>query len=56
MPCYPRSSKGFVDFDLQTRRPDMKLKSANDARFLTFNPFPGSHSIATHKARIQFEK
>jgi hypothetical protein len=40
VPAYPRSQRGFVSFDLQTKRPPMKLRTANDARFLTFNPFP----------------
>ena len=34
----------------------MKLKTANDARFLSFNPFPATHSTVTHKARVEFEK
>ena len=31
---------GFIDFDLQTNRPQMKGSNAHDKRFETFDHFP----------------
>lgn len=43
--------KGFVDFDLQLPRPDIKSINAHDQRFEPYNMFP-THYSNTHVPRM----
>lgn len=57
LPCFPRSHRGFIDFDKQLERPDMPLAQANEHRFISFNAFPESHSSVKRPAgNVEFTK
>lgn len=51
----PRS-KGFIDFDLQLKRPAFPLGKAHEHRFQYLNHFPTPISKNKHTPSMQFEK
>ena len=51
----PRST-GFIDFDLQTKRPDLTVHKAHEHRFQYLNHFPDPLSTTKHVPMVSFKK
>ena len=51
----PRST-GFIDFDLQTKRPAFPVNKAHEHRFQYLNHFPTPISKAKHVPQWDFKK
>ena len=51
----PRST-GFIDFDLQTKRPAFPVHKAHEHRFQYLNHFPQPLSMAKHVPQMNFTK
>lgn len=50
----PRST-GFIDFNLQTKRPAFPINKAHEHRFQYLNHFPETLSTAKHVPRLNFK-
>ena len=55
-PALLRKTRGFVDFDLQMKRPMIEMPKAHDRRFDSFNNFP--RILSDHKPvrNIDFDR
>lgn len=55
-PAQQKKTRGFVDFDLQTKRPLLKMPKAHDRRFDTIQIIPKIHSEYKPIQQIDFDK
>lgn len=55
-PVIQKRTQGFVDFDLQVKRPEITGHQCHDRRFETFNIFPKNYTNTHNVQQVNFNK